>query len=278
MLSEAVYRGLTGRESVHLEDWPSSDDLPLRADDATLAATMDLAREVCSAAASIRKVNGLRNRLPLASLIVALPESAELEPFAALIADETNVKEVRFTDDVASVGELVLQLVPAVLGPRAGSQVQELLRAVKAGDWTRDGDGVRVAGRELADDEYTLRLVPRDGAASAPLPGNTGVVVLDLALTAALEAEGVARDVIRGINEERRREGLHVSDRIRLTVDPGHHDDVRFAVATHRVLIADETLATDFAIADADRPLAEGRRLPLADGRVVHLALHAVAS
>jgi isoleucyl-tRNA synthetase len=117
LVTEHVSRALTGGRSVHLADWPDPADLPA---DPGLVAAMDRAREVCSVALSVRKANALRVRQPLASLTVATPDAAALTPFAGLVADEVNVKDVRLVEDVASVAESVLQVVPAVAGPRLG--------------------------------------------------------------------------------------------------------------------------------------------------------------
>jgi isoleucyl-tRNA synthetase len=273
MVTEEVYTGLTGERSVHLADWPSPDELP--ADD-DLVAAMDLVRDVCSAASSVRKAAGLRVRLPLPSLTVAAPEAERLRPFVHLVAEEVNVKDVQLSGDVGEVGRFVLQVVPAVLGPRLGPDVQKVIKAVKAGEWERRPDGSVVVGdRTLADDEYALRLVPADEAVSRALPGDVGVVVLDTAVTPELEAEGVARDVVRFVQQARKDEGLHVADRIHLVIDPGDHDDVRAAVEAHRHWVGEQTLARELVVAG---PLAEGRRYELADGRAVHLALHAVSS
>src|SRR5262249_31390033 len=139
LTTDAIYRGLTDRESVHLEDWPSSDEIVLDVDP-DLVETMDLVRAVCSAAASVRKAGGIPNRQPLPKVTVAAPSAEALRPFEALIADEANVKTVELTTDVASAGDFVLQLVPSVLGPRAGGDMQRLIRAVREGAWKRDGD------------------------------------------------------------------------------------------------------------------------------------------
>ena len=271
MVTEEVYRGLTGERSVHLTDWPAADSLP--ADD-ELVAAMDLVREVCSAASSVRKAAGLRVRLPLPALTVAAPDAARLAPFTQLIAEELNVKDVRLSDDVLAAGRYVLQVVPAVLGPRLGPDVQKVIKAVRAGEWERRADGSVVVGdRTLADDEYTLRLVPADEAVSRALPGDGGLVVLDVAVTPDLEAEGLARDVVRLVQQARKDAGLHVSDRIHLVVDPGDHDDVRAAVESHRGYVADQTLAGDLVLAG---PISDGRRYELSDGRALHVGLHKV--
>ncbi|HUP69103.1 MAG TPA: isoleucine--tRNA ligase [Acidimicrobiales bacterium] len=264
LVTEDVYRGLTGRRSVHLTDWIRPDELP---GDPALVAAMDRVREVCSAASSVRKANGLRVRLPLACLTVAAVDAEALAPYRQLIADEVNVKEVVLSADVGAVGSEVLQIVPAVLGPRIGADVQKVIGAVRSGQWERSAGGaVTVAGRTLEHDEYTIGLVATDEAAGRALPGNAGLVVLDLAVTPALEAEGLARDVVRLVNEARKDAGLHVSDRIRLVLDAP--EDVRLAVEAHREHVMAETLAVELSFAEAPHApryeLPDGRRLGIA--------------
>ncbi|HET7489109.1 MAG TPA: isoleucine--tRNA ligase [Acidimicrobiales bacterium] len=272
MLCEDVFRGLTGRRSVHLEDWVDGGSLPA---DAGLVAAMDRVREVCSAAHAIRKAGGLRARLPLASLTVAAADAAVLEPYRSLIADELNVKDVLLTTDVGAVGELRLQVVPAVLGPRVGAEVQKIIRAVREGRWERTSSGaVEVAGRVLADDEYTLRLVPRDEATARALPGTGGIVALDVVLTPELEAEGLARDVVRLGNQARKDAGLHVSDRIGMVL--GAPEDVAAAVETHRDEVMAQTLAVDLVVLVLPAG-GDGVAYALADGRAVHIAVERTA-
>lgn len=236
---EEIWRGLTGERSVHLTDWPEPDRFPV---DPALVSTMDAVRDVCSAALSLRKARGLRVRLPLRTLTVASPNAAALAPFAELVADEVNVKEVLFSDDVAAHCEQVLTVVPRVLGPRVGGQVQTVIKAVKAGDWSLvDGQPV-AAGVTLAEGEYELRLVAASAEAAAPLGASGGVVILDVEVTPELAVEGLARDVIRVVQQARREVQLDVADRITLVVDapPAIVD----AVKAHQDFVAAETLAT----------------------------------
>ncbi len=272
LLTDTIWPALTGESSVHLADWPSPDALP---DDPELVAAMDAVRDVCSAASSIRKAERLRVRLPLSTLVVAAPDAERLAPYVDLIKDEVNVKRVELTPDVSAAAETQLVLVPRVLGPRVGSGVQALLAAVKEGRWDRDPDGrVVVEGRALEPDEFELRLVPKEGAAAAPLPGGAGVVALDTVVTPEMEAEGLARDVARLVNQVRRDEGLHVSDRIRLVVDCDGHHDVATALRTHDAFLRDETLADELVVIDADHHHPEGsHRHELSDGRAVHIGL-----
>jgi isoleucyl-tRNA synthetase len=269
LVSEELYRGLTGERSVHLTDWPEAASLPA---DPALVAAMDRAREVCSAALSVRKAAGLRVRLPLAELTVAAADADALAPFEGLIADEVNVKAVRRTTDLASAASFVLQVVPAALGPRLGGQTQKVIKAVKQGDWT-EADGVVTAGGvALQEGEYTLRLMPADESRSAPLPANAGVVVLDTVVTPELEAEGLARDLVRAVQGARREAGLEVSDRIRLRVDVGD-EAAEAALAPHKAFVAGEVLATSFEFGALD-PAAPPQEI--GDGVRVRLAIEKV--
>src|ERR1700722_18092166 len=139
LTTEMIWRGLTGGASVHLEDWPDVTGWPT---DSDLARAMDLTRNVCSAALSLPRARQPRVRLPLASLTVAHPEVPRLREFADIIKDEVNVKDLVLSGDPASLGEFQLTVNPRVLGPRLGKRVQEVIKAVKAGDWSADGEVV----------------------------------------------------------------------------------------------------------------------------------------
>ena len=215
LTSEAIFQGLIGERSVHLQDWPDASLLP---SDPALVDVMDRVRDVCSATLSVRKAHGRRVRQPLATLTIADPTSADFADFIELIADEVNVKQVVLATDVASVATSVLQVVPAALGPRLGGQTQQVIKAVKTGDWHHDGDNIVAAGFVLEPGEFSLKLVATEGGASTVLAGGRGVVVLDCELTPELVAEGTARDLVRLVQQARRDAGLEVSDRIELSV------------------------------------------------------------
>ncbi|HTZ90970.1 MAG TPA: isoleucine--tRNA ligase [Streptosporangiaceae bacterium] len=246
LTTEAIWRGLTGSESVHLASWPDLESWP--ADD-ELASAMDLVRAVCSTALGLRKARQLRVRLPLARLVVAHPDAPSLAPYAELIRDEVNVKEVVLSADPASLGTFELAVNPRVLGPRIGAQVQEVIKAVKAGNEVRSGDSIIAAGVQLEPGEYEVRLAAAHPESTSALPGNTGLVELDLSVTPALAAEGVSRDVVRHVQEARRQAGLAVSDRIKLTL--GADGAVADAVRAHADFVAGETLAVEVAVVPA---------------------------
>ena len=254
LTTEEIWRGLTGGRSVHLADYPAADQLP--ADDALVAA-MDTVREVCSATSALRKARSLRNRLPLSTLTVVVADPAGLEGFESIVADEVNVKAVRLlaadADEAAAYGvEQKLTVNARAAGPRLGKDVQHAIKGSKSGDWSVAEDGtVTAGGLALVEGEYTLETVAGaadDTTAVGMLPGG-GFVVLDTEVTDELAAEGLARDVVRAVQQARRDAGLEVSDRISLIVSGPA--DVQAAVAAHEAMVAEETLALSVRTEDA---------------------------
>ncbi|WBT08003.1 isoleucine--tRNA ligase [Corynebacterium sp. SCR221107] len=243
MASEVIWRGLTGERSVHLTDFPKAEDFPA---DPELVRTMDEIRGVCSATSSIRKAHKLRNRLPLPGLTVALPESARLADFASIIKDEVNVKEITLTDDVDSVGRFEVVVNAKVAGPRLGRDVQKVIKAVKSGNYERQGEGVIADGVELLPGEFSERLVAANPDSTAQIDGVDGLVVLDMTVTEELEAEGWAADVVRGLQDARKASDFEVSDRIEATLFVPE-DKLEWA-NRHKDFIAGEVLATSFEV------------------------------
>ena len=248
LTTEEIWRGLTGGRSVHLTDWPDAAALPA---DHTLVAAMDRVRDVCSAALGLRKAGGLRARLPLASLTVVTDDPTSLELLVGVIADEVNVREVvvRSAADASAADFGVSQRLTVnarAAGPRIGKDVQTVIKAARAGDWVMDDNGQVVCGGvPLQESEYAVETVvaeASDGSqrAVSVLPGG-GFVVLDTTVTDELAAEGLANDLIRAVQQARRDAGLHVSDRIVLTV--AGDLAVREALAAHQDRVAQQTLA-----------------------------------
>ena len=261
LVTEEIWRGLTGGRSVHLTDWPDAAAFPT---DDELVAAMDEVRQITSHALSLRKNRRLRVRLPLAELTVVTARPAAVEPFSDILREELNVKAVSLvqqTDDSAAEYGIVhtLAVNARAAGPRLGKQVQQAIKGAKSGDWSETAGVVTAGGIALEPHEYELTLKVGDGSddgqALALIPGG-GFVLLSTELTPELEAEGVARDAIRAVQEARKNAGLDVGDRIALTLHAAAKDAA--ALTTHAELIAGETLAVEFqAAAAAPAELAE---------------------
>ncbi|MFT4221097.1 MAG: class I tRNA ligase family protein [Microbacterium sp.] len=263
LVSERVWQGLTGGRSVHLQDWPDADAFPAAAD---IRSAMDAVREVSSVANALRKKEGKRVRLPLTRLTVVTRDAASLAQFEDILRDELNVKTVELVElaegAAAEFGVTHRLSVNArAAGPRLGKRVQQAIQAAKAGDWS-EADGVVTAGGiELAAGEFDLVLETTgrpEGEALALLAGG-GFVLLDTTTTPELEAEGLARDVIRAVQDTRRAAGFDVSDRIALDL---RFDDGADAEAVMRAFetagVAAETLARAWWVRTPEATLASG--------------------
>jgi isoleucyl-tRNA synthetase len=254
LISEEIHRGLTAEESVHLCDWPRELE---SAADPDLVAEMDRVREVCSAALALRAAQNARVRQPLRELVVAGGDNAKIRPYLGLIADEVNVKRVVLSDEIGAYATLGIKVNAKALGPRIGGEIKSVLAAAKKGEWTsRESGGVEVAGTLLDEGEYSLTLQPREGIACQALPGNDSIVVLDLELTPELIEEGMARDVVRVVQQARKEAGLHVADRIRLVLPLT--GAWRSAVENFRNYVSEQTLASELLLESLPDAAAQG--------------------
>ncbi|MFD4957415.1 isoleucine--tRNA ligase [Microbacterium sp. NPDC058389] len=262
LVAEKVWQGLTGGRSVHLQDWPDASLFPEAAD---IRTAMDAVREVSSVANALRKKEGRRVRLPLPRLTVAVPDAAALAQFDGILRDELNVKAVELielVDDLSARYGISkrLSVNARAAGPRLGKQVQHVIAGAKSGVWEERDGVVVVDGVALQEGEYELTLEAGgvDEGTAIALLAEGGFVLLDTATTPELEAEGLARDVIRAVQDTRKAAGFDVSDRIRLTLV---FDDAEDGAAVQSAFdvadVAGETLAVEHAVLVAPDALVD---------------------
>jgi isoleucyl-tRNA synthetase len=251
-LAEELWEGLivdplgdAAPDSVHLAGFPEVDAELL--DEELLAAMAD-ARAVVELGHQARAEAKQRLRQPFASAVIACADPAAkpgLESLSDEIARELNVKRLEFATDAASLVER--QVIPnfRVLGPRIGARVQELKAALAAGRFEPDADGrVQVGDLTLEPGDYELRVRPREGFEA--VDDGRFVVAIDTRITEELAREGLARDVVRHLQNVRKELGFEVSDRIvvRFSTDDG---ELARTLAEHGETIAREVLAEEFS-------------------------------
>jgi isoleucyl-tRNA synthetase len=261
-IAEALWRTLAadraGRPaSVHLSELP---EVQAHRIDPGLDAAMVAARQVVELGRRVRVETKVRTRQPLAEAIAHVPEhTADLDALLPIIAEELNVREVRFATSEDPFGTWRAKPDFKVLGPRLGARVKALAAALAADD---DGAiaGSLAAGASVElsiDDGPAVTIAPEDvELARAALAGwgvasdGGATVALELALTPELEQEGLARELVRVVQEARKNAGLDVSDRIVLGI--AGDEDVRDAVRAWSTFIMGETLATELGDTVAD--------------------------
>jgi isoleucyl-tRNA synthetase len=240
-LSERLWRILVADacdeapRSVHLAGWPE----PAGPDDALLAEVAEV-RRVVELGHQARGEAGVQLRQPLRRMFVRGASAARSH--AGEIADELNVKEVRF--DEGPVAQAQVKLNYPVVGPRLGARVKAVQAALDAGDYELPGDGtLRAAGEDLGPGEWTLG--ERLAIAGFALAEEDGLsVALDTALDEELLREKRVRDLIREINRRRKEGGLELTDRIVVTLPVSEAD----LVPEHGEWIKQETLAVELQV------------------------------
>jgi len=247
LLTEEIYRGLTSEKSVHLATFPDVSVIPAEQD---LISDMDRVRDACNAGLGVRNVENIRIRQPLASLTIYGEGAERLQPYADLFKEEINVHTVNLSNQLDEVAERKLQINFPVLGKRLGKKMGPITGMAKQGKWSDRGDGTILVGEEvLASDEFSLLLAAKDNKGAQALSTQDALVVIDLNLTDDLLAEGIARDVVRTIQQARKDADLNVSDRIRLAIDAPAA--IAGAISANADYIKEQTLAESLELSAA---------------------------
>jgi len=240
-------------DSVHLEDWPAPDRA---AADPALSAAMAEVRRLVGLGRQARTEAKLKIRQPLARALITVPDQvrAGVAGLLDLVAAELNVKQVGFAEGEA--GLVAFRLTPSfrVLGPRFGRDAQAVAAALRQAPpelaaalapRLRAGERVELDVAGLG----TVQLGPDEiGVAEEPVTGwrvareGPTTVALDLEVSPELRREGLARDLVRAVQDLRKAAGLAVEDRIELAVKA--EGEVAAAVDAHRDYLLGETLAT----------------------------------
>jgi len=248
----SVLRAEGSPDSVHLTTWPAADTGLI---DDRLSAQMALVRHLVELGRSARASAAVRVRQPLPRALIGAPGFDDLPAgLRAQIADELNVREL---DTLAAVAEDLVDYTVKpnyrALGGRFGQGTRAVAAAVGAADAARLAAELRSAGKtsvmangarvSLGPDDVIVTQVPRSGWAVTSAGGET--VALEIAITPELRREGLAREVVRLVQDARKGDGLDVSDRIWLrwsTEDP----ELAAAMTEHGAMISAEVLAVDY--------------------------------
>ncbi len=262
-LAEEIWRNVAaGRDgapdSVHLSDYPHPE---AGAVDPLLDEAMRGARDIVELGRRIRTEARVKVRQPLLEAVVHYPGDREtLRPLLPLVAEELNVKKVVFAGSTERFGRFRAKPNFKALGPRLGGQVKELAAILATDDGTlagtlAGGQSVTVSTPtgDLALHPDEVELV-RETLAGWGVATEGGVTVaLELELTDELRREGLARELIRLIQDARKAAALGVSDRIDLGIETS--GELATALEAHRGIVAGETLAASLLDASVPEPL-----------------------
>ncbi|MFN2593563.1 MAG: DUF5915 domain-containing protein, partial [Actinomycetota bacterium] len=253
-IADEIYTNVTATDpnapdSVHLARWPEPDGV--RADDA-LRHRMSLVRRLVVLGRSARTEAKIKVRQPLANayLVVPADDYASIQSLEPMLKEELNVKAIVPSDTAGDLANYVVKPNFKKLGPRFGRDIGRVQSSISSADASAlvaaldargaislDIDGETV---DLAKDDLDIRIESRPGLQFVS-DGPYGLA-LDVEITPELAAEGLAREVVRAVQELRKSSGLAVEDRIELWISGGNAsiDQLR----PHESYIAGEVLAT----------------------------------
>jgi len=256
-VTEEMYQNLVrsvdpdAPESVHHCEFPSADEELV---DEDLMSGMELAIEISSLGRSARGAGGIKLRQPLSSAVVAGPFGAgedPLGPLADLVLDELNVKELRFTEDANELVTYVLKPDLRLLGEQYGAQLPQIRKAVAALDATtsarklQDGESlsVTVDGKSISLSPEEVAVVQEAREGYRVSQEGDYLVAVDVTLTGELLQEGLARELVRRIQNLRKEADFRIDDKISIHYegDP----ELVSVMRDYESYIGEETLARE---------------------------------
>lgn len=247
-LGDYIYRGLTSgfsfaRDSVHLSDWP---DVSKKLHKPLLNEEMHVVRHIVNLGHSARSASGIKVRQPLSQVQIACPDRVSediLEKYEDILMDELNVKSMTFVKNVEGLVSVVYTPKSRVIGPKYGKDVQTIIQLVKNGSVVAEGKGYRVGEFLLDNEDLEIGYQGKDEHAGvASEDGYT--VILDTDVTPELVQEGLAREVVRMVQDLRKEAEYDVSDHIMLIVET-KDNSLADAISAFADYIRRETLADE---------------------------------
>ena len=251
-ISEEIYTKLTGKESVHLADYPEFDATKVNEH---IEERMDLVRDLISIGRNAREEAKIKVRQPISEVLIDSRYEDIIKDLVSLIEEELNVKEVKFVSDVHNYMDFMVKPNFKVAGPVFGPKIKELtnylnglsmedINTLRNGDSlnaTIDGDNYEITS-EMAD----IRISAKEGFNVAM--DNNKFVILNTELTDELIEEGIAREFISKIQNMRKTKDYNIVDRI--TIFYNGDSDVDATISNLKEFIMKETLATDIVKKD----------------------------
>ncbi|WP_018756662.1 isoleucine--tRNA ligase [Paenibacillus terrigena] len=224
LVAEEVYGNLGGtKESVHLDDYPQANPALI---DAQLEQDMETARQIVELARNVRNETSIKTRQPLSELIVSMDRAFDLAGYEAIIKDEINVKEIRIETSDNGFVDFNLKLNLKVAGKKYGKNVGAIqgylkgLDVAAARDIVEQGKLAFVSAEgetlDITSEELLIEKQAKEGFASAS--GYQITVALNTDITPELEQEGWVREVVRAIQDTRKKLDLPIEKRVDLTL------------------------------------------------------------
>jgi isoleucyl-tRNA synthetase len=260
LITDEIYQGLTaGKDSIHLEDFPNVDNNVINEN---LVQNIERMRDACNAALRLRNEKSIRIRQPLSKVtFIGVGQQFSNAEQQQIILDEINVKSWDNLDksEIKNYANYKLKINFPLVGKRLALKVKDIIKASQSDQWHLTASGnIMIAGCELLPQEFSLLLEPKTEFKDniCALSSNDALVMLDLEITAELKAEGLARDVIRAVQQARKNAGLQITDKIILCLQTDALE-LSSAISAWQHYIKEQTLTKEIITAAADKAYQE---------------------
>ncbi len=251
-VSEEIYTNLTGKESVHLQDFPVYDETKINE---KIEEKMDLVRNIISLGRNAREEAKIKVRQPINEIILDGKNKTIINDLIDLIKEELNVKNVTFTQDLKEYISYEIKPNFKVCGPILGKNIKEFQDKLK--DFTVDNINTLEKGNtitlniggndiDITYDMLDIRINSKDGF-NASNEGNN-FIILNTTLTEELMNEGIVREFISKVQQIRKTNNYEMMDNINIYYS--HNDEFNKSIANYIDFIKKETLAIDLIESD----------------------------
>ena len=251
-VSEEIYTNLTGKESVHLQDFPVYDETKINE---KIEEKMDLVRNIISLGRNAREEAKIKVRQPINEIILDGKNKTIINDLIDLIKEELNVKNVTFTQDLKEYISYEIKPNFKVCGPILGKNIKEFQDKLK--DFTADNINTLEKGNtitlniggndiDITYDMLDIRINSKDGF-NASNEGNN-FIILNTTLTEELINEGIVREFISKVQQIRKTNNYEMMDNINIYYS--HNDEFNKSITNYIDFIKKETLAIDLIESD----------------------------
>ena len=251
-VSEEIYTNLTGKESVHLQDFPVYDETKINE---KIEEKMDLVRNIISLGRNAREEAKIKVRQPINEIILDGKNKTIINDLIDLIKEELNVKNVTFTQDLKEYISYEIKPNFKVCGPILGKNIKEFQDKLK--DFTADNINTLEKGNtitlniggndiDITYDMLDIRINSKDGF-NASNEGNN-FIILNTTLTEELMNEGIVREFISKVQQIRKTNNYEMMDNINIYYS--HNDEFNKSITNYIDFIKKETLAIDLIESD----------------------------
>ena len=247
MISEAIFSNLNNNSSsVHLEKFPNLDTYSYNK---SLILNMEKVRDACTTALRIRNDQKIRIRQPLSKVtFIGVTDSSLSEELKQLVLDEINVKSWANLgkEEITKYADYKIKINFSVLAKRLPEKIKEIITANKSGDWKIVGDKIEIVGNLLSHDEFDLKLEAKEQYKNniSALSTNDALVLIDLDINKELELEGIARDIVRAIQQTRKDIDLEITDKIIVNI-LSNDEIINQSIESWAGYIKEQTLAVE---------------------------------